>query len=136
MTFPLFLRQFPQMIPIPPPSDLGFDDLSDSARPQNDSIYKIMPRVVWNDIRHLPSWAGSPDDLRDGFIHFSTRSQVDGTLRKHFSGQTDLVILEISANALGPNLRWEVSRNGDRFPHLYEPMPIGSVRSVFSVGNH
>ncbi len=109
-------------------------DSSSGAEDQSISIYKILPRSIWAQVRNQTHWEGSPDDLRDGFIHFSTKSQLDGTLRKHFAGQSDLVILELDANSLGPSLKWEVSRNGELFPHLYEPMPIKHVRSVSDAG--
>lgn len=125
------IRQFSQMTLTSSSSDQSpKPDSSSGTGNENVSIYKILHRSVWAQIRTQTLWDGSPDDLRDGFIHFSTKSQLDGTLRKHFAGQSDLVILELAASSLGPNLKWEVSRNGELFPHLYEPMPIKHVRSV------
>lgn len=94
---------------------------------KSTTIYKVLPRSVWEQIRVQPSWNGSADDIRDGFIHFSNREQLLGTLHKHFAGQTDLVVLELDSESLGPNLKWEPSRNGALFPHLYAPMPIAVV---------
>ena len=87
----------------------------------------MLPRSVWEQIRVHPTWNGSADDIRDGFIHFSNREQRVGTLQKHFAGQADLVVLELNSESLGPKLKWEPSRNGALFPHLYAPMPIASV---------
>ncbi|MFN9717455.1 MAG: DUF952 domain-containing protein [Planctomycetota bacterium] len=125
-------------MPIPPSSGFGpgSDGSSGPAAVPADFIYKIVPQVVWEKICLQDDWEGSPDDLRDGFIHFSTKSQLDGTLRKHFQGQSDLIVLEVAAGSLGANLRWEVSRNGEHFPHLYGPMPIEHVRSVSSADTH
>jgi uncharacterized protein (DUF952 family) len=93
-------------------------------------IYKVCSKSVWEEIRQLTSWNGSPHDLRDGFIHFSTASQLDGTVRKHYAGQTDLMLLAIDADALGDALKWEPSRGGELFPHLYSPLPISTVASA------
>jgi len=93
-------------------------------------IYKVCSKTVWEEIRSLTSWNGSPHDRRDGFIHFSTASQLEGTVRKHYAGQTDLMLLAICADSLGDALKWEPSRDGDLFPHLYGPLPISTVASA------
>ena len=93
-------------------------------------IYKICSKAVWEEIRLLPSWNGSPHDLSDGFIHFSTASQLEGTLRKHYAGQSDLMLLGIDSDALGDALKWEPSRGGDLFPHLYGSLLISSITSA------
>lgn len=93
-------------------------------------IYKVCAKSVWEEIRQLTSWNGSPHDLRDGFIHFSAASQLEGTVRKHYAGQTDLILLAIDADTLGEALKWEPSRGGDLFPHLYGPLPISTVLSA------
>lgn len=82
-------------------------------------VYKILDRAEWMVACDTGSYAGSADDRRDGFIHFSTGSQVPGTLEKHFARRENLVIAAFSAVALGEKLRWEVSRKGEAFPHLY-----------------
>ncbi len=92
-------------------------------------IYKICSKTVWEEIQSLASWAGSPHDLRDGFIHFSTEDQLAGTLQKHYAGQTDLVLLSIEAETLGDALKWEPSRGGELFPHLYGPLAIALILS-------
>ncbi len=93
-------------------------------------IYKVCSRSVWEEIRTLTSWNGSAHDRRDGFIHFSTASQLEGTVRKHYAGQTDLMLLAIDADSLGESLKWEPSRDGDLFPHLYGPLLISSIEAA------
>jgi uncharacterized protein (DUF952 family) len=93
-------------------------------------IYKILSRAEWRAAEAAGRFAGSAVDLADGFIHFSTAAQAQETARRHFAGQGDLVVLEIEADDLGPALRWEPSRGGDLFPHLYGPLEVGRVRAV------
>ena len=84
-----------------------------------EMIYKIVPARLWRDAVEKGSFAGSPVDVADGFIHFSTASQVRETAAKHFAGVPDLVIVAVLSADLGAQLRWEPSRGGDLFPHLY-----------------
>ena len=93
-------------------------------------IYKVCSKGVWEEMRQRASWNGSAADLRDGFIHFSTEAQLEGTVRKHYVGQPDLKLLAIDADRLGDALKWETSRGGDLFPHLYGPLPISTVLSA------
>jgi uncharacterized protein (DUF952 family) len=93
-------------------------------------IYKILPRGDWTAAHEAGRYEGSPLDLADGFIHFSTAAQAQETARKHFAGQADLVVLEVEADDLGEALRWEASRGGDLFPHLYGPLAAEQVRYV------
>lgn len=93
-------------------------------------IYKITPRAAWKAAQAAGIFAGSAVDLADGYIHFSTAAQAQETAAKHFAGQADLVILEIEADDLGAALRWEPSRGGDLFPHLYEVLSASRVRAV------
>ncbi len=67
-------------------------------------------------------------DLADGYIHFSTAAQVQETAARHFAGQTELLLVAVDPAALGEALRWEPSRGGDLFPHLYQPLPLSAVR--------
>jgi uncharacterized protein (DUF952 family) len=90
-------------------------------------IYKICPASAWREAERQGVFRGSQDDLRDGFIHFSTASQVAEIARKHFSGQTDLFLIEVDADALGERLKWERSRNHELFPHLYGELDLGAV---------
>lgn len=94
------------------------------------TIYKICPASAWREAERQGVYRGSADDLRDGFIHFSTATQVAGTARKHFAGQTGLFLIAIDAAALGDALRWEVSRGGELFPHLYGHLDLGHVTAI------
>lgn len=94
------------------------------------SIYKICPLSLWREAETAKLFRGAPVDLADGFIHFSAAGQVAETAAKHFAGQSDLVLVAVRAEALGGALRWEVSRGGALFPHLYGPLPLSAVRSV------
>ena len=89
-------------------------------------IYKIVPRVLWSAAKSAGRFAGAPVDEADGFIHFSTASQLKETARRHFAGESDLLLLHVETEALG-DLRWEPSRGGDLFPHLYGALPLGAV---------
>lgn len=82
-------------------------------------IYKICSRELWNNAIREGKFAGAPIDLEDGFIHFSTARQVKETAAKHFAGQDDLLLIEFDETKFGDDLKWEVSRGGDLFPHLY-----------------
>ena len=91
-------------------------------------VYKIAPEALWREAVEKGSFSGSPVDLKDGFIHFSTAAQVPETAARHFAGATDLVLIAVSATGL--DLRWEPSRGGDLFPHLYEDLPLTAVQWV------
>ena len=96
-------------------------------------IYKICPASAWREAERHGVFRGSPVDIGDGFIHFSTASQVAETARKHFAGQTGLFLVAVDADALGDALRWERSRNDELFPHLYGELDLGSVTGVLSL---
>jgi uncharacterized protein (DUF952 family) len=96
-------------------------------------IYKICPASAWRDAERQGAFRGSADDIRDGFIHFSSASQVAETARKHFFKQTDLLLIAVDADALGDRLRWERSRNDELFPHLYGELDLGAVVGVHSM---
>jgi uncharacterized protein (DUF952 family) len=83
------------------------------------AIFKIFTGSQWDAFETSGVFAGSPDDLDDGFIHLSTAEQLEGTLARHFAGQSGLVIAEVDSSALGEALRWEESRGGALFPHHY-----------------
>lgn len=93
-------------------------------------IYKICPEVLWKQAARLDRFDGAPVDLADGYIHFSTAAQVRETAEKHFKGQPDLVLVAVDSDALGDELRWEHSRGGELFPHLYGPLPLSAVRYI------
>jgi uncharacterized protein (DUF952 family) len=90
-------------------------------------IYKICRAPEWTAATASGGYAGSRDDQRDGFIHFSTGAQALETARRHFSGQDDLVLIAFEVASLGPALRWEPSRGGELFPHLYASLPTASA---------
>jgi uncharacterized protein (DUF952 family) len=91
-------------------------------------IYKICGQAAWREAQSDGAFAGSEADARDGFIHFSTAAQVAETAAKHFANETDLLLVAVDADALGPSLKWEPSRGGALFPHLYAPLPLAAVR--------
>ena len=93
-------------------------------------IYKICPAGLWAAAEKDRLFRGSPVDFEDGYIHFSTAAQARETAARHFAGQGDLVLVAIDAGALGDGLRWEPSRGGDLFPHLYGPLRLDAVRWV------
>jgi uncharacterized protein (DUF952 family) len=91
-------------------------------------VYKIAPGGLWREAVEKGSFSGSPVDHTDRFIHFSTAAQLHDTAAKHFAGAQDLVLIAVSTNGL--ELRWEPSRGGDRFPHLYAELPLTAVQWV------
>lgn len=91
-------------------------------------IYKIVPATLWRDAEAAGVFTGSPVDVRDGFIHFSTREQLGETAAKHFAGQRDLLLATVDADGL--DIKWEPSRGGALFPHLYGVLPLSTVTSV------
>jgi len=92
------------------------------------TIYKICENALWREAERAGLFRGAPVDARDGFIHFSTAAQVRETASRHFAGAADLMLIAVEASALDGALRWEVSRGGDLFPHLYGPLPLAAVR--------
>lgn len=96
-------------------------------------IYKIVTRDQWDHANRERLFRGAPVDLADGYIHFSAAHQVRETAAKHFAGQTDLLLVAVDPATLGDALRWEVSRGGDRFPHLYaalDPARVASTKPI------
>jgi uncharacterized protein (DUF952 family) len=96
-------------------------------------IYKICPASAWREAEQQGVYRGSADDERDGFIHFSSLSQVAQTATRHFFGQTGLLLIEVDVDALSEALRWERSRNGELFPHLYGELGLGAVTAVLEL---
>lgn len=94
------------------------------------TIYKISPREAWQQAETAGRFTGAPVDLKDGYIHFSTAAQVRETAARHFARQADLVLVAVDADALGAALKWEPSRGGALFPHLYADLPMAAVRWV------
>lgn len=108
-------------------------------------VYKIFRRPEWDDLVARGETLGAPVDLADGYIHLSTAAQVTETAARHFAGESDLVLVALDAGRLGPELRWEPSRGGQLFPHLYRPLrrddvrwdkslPLGAAGHIFPEG--
>jgi uncharacterized protein (DUF952 family) len=96
-------------------------------------IYTLVRAADWRAAEAAGAYSGSADDLRDGFLHFSTAAQVRASAAKHRAGVPDLLLVEAEAAALGEALRWEPASGGRRpglFPHLYAPLPVTAVRRV------
>jgi len=93
-------------------------------------IYKICPAALWREAERSGVFRGSEVDLRDGFIHFSTAAQAAETAAKHFAGQHHLVLVHVDAAKLGDKLKWEPSRGGALFPHLYGELDLAAVSRV------
>ncbi len=90
-------------------------------------IYKIVPRDLWQKAEADGIFSGAAIDLKDGYIHFSTGAQVRETARLHFAGIDGLLLVAVSTSALGDRLKFESSRGGDLFPHLYSDLPVSLV---------
>ncbi|WP_165133085.1 DUF952 domain-containing protein [Rhizobium rhizoryzae] len=90
-------------------------------------IYKIVPEPLWASAEQSGRFEGAPVDLADGFIHFSTASQVRETAARHFKGQAGLLLVAIDADRLGEQLKYEPSRGGNLFPHLYASLTLDAV---------
>lgn len=93
-------------------------------------IYKIVPEALWREAERNGSFTGAPIDVADGFIHFSTAGQARETAAKHFAGRTGLLLVAIDGAKLGDALKYEVSRGGALFPHLYGPLDLKAVVRV------
>lgn len=89
--------------------------------------WKLADAAEWEHARAAGAYAGSALDLSDGYIHLSTGDQLVETARKHYAGRTDLVLAAVDLSVLGEVLRFEPSRGGDLFPHLYAPLPFSAV---------
>ena len=99
-----------------------------------DFIYKICSRAAFREAEATGALRPSVDDVRDGYIHLSSQAQVEGTLTRHFRGQRDLVLLTVGVERLAAGtLRWEPSRDGQLFPHLYGSLPLSAVVRVLEL---
>ena len=90
-------------------------------------IYKIFRAAEWAELKRSGETAGAPVDIADGYVHFSTLEQAPKTAAKHFSGEDGLMLLAIDSDRLGDALKWEPSRGGALFPHLYRPLRLSDV---------
>jgi uncharacterized protein (DUF952 family) len=106
---------------------------SDYSATMSQIIYKIVPERLWREAERNGSFAGAPIDVADGFIHFSTAGQARETAAKHFAGQTGLLLVAVDGAKLGDALKYEVSRGGALFPHLYGPLDLNAVVWVQSL---
>ncbi|MGQ0676798.1 MAG: DUF952 domain-containing protein [Rhodospirillales bacterium] len=93
-------------------------------------IYNLCRKADWEAALALGEYRGSADDLRDGFIHFSTAAQVAESAARHRAGTPDLLLLAVDPAVLGPALKWEPARGGAVFPHLYGPLPVRAVARI------
>ncbi len=93
-------------------------------------IFKICPELLWRAAEGAGRFDGAPVDLADGYIHFSTADQARETAAKHFAGQRDLLLIAVDEDRLGATLRYEPSRGGALFPHLYATLDPRTVRWV------
>lgn len=91
--------------------------------------YKLVDAGEWEAARAAGAYEGSAVDRADGYIHMSTAAQLGETARRHYAGRDGLVLVEVILDELGEALRWEASRGGDLFPHLYRPLPMSAARS-------
>lgn len=89
--------------------------------------YKVLTGEQMEDLERDGSFAGAPVDLADGYIHLSTSDQLDETVAKHFAGQANLHIAAVDLSALADTVKWEPSRGGALFPHVYAPLPLSAV---------
>jgi len=98
--------------------------------PDSAFVYKICAHRAWQEAIVEGCFRGSADDLRDGYIHLSTAEQLPGTAARHFRGQSDLLLISIETSKLAADLKWEPSRGGALFPHLYGPLDVSAAISV------
>ena len=92
-----------------------------------DVAYKLVDRAEWDAARADGAYAGSAVDRADGYIHMSTAEQLAETARRHYAGRSDLVLVTVELTALGAGLKWEASRGGALFPHLYGALPMAAA---------
>ena len=93
----------------------------------SDLAHKLVDRAEWEAARASGAYVGSAVDRVDGYIHLSTGAQLAETARRHYAGRTGLVLATIDCARVGDSLKWEPSRGGDLFPHLYAPLPFDAV---------
>jgi uncharacterized protein (DUF952 family) len=96
-------------------------------------IYKLFRRGEWDEAKKAGVFLGSLDDRRDGYIHLSAAHQVRTTFSKYFAGEDKPILAAIAAGEVGESLKWEASRGGDKFPHLYGALNLRHVRAVFEI---
>jgi uncharacterized protein (DUF952 family) len=98
-----------------------------TPQPAPDFIYKIATSVLFDAAQRSGVLPGMPIDIADGYMHFSTAGQLPTTLALHFAGQTDLALIAVRTGDVAADLKWEPSRGGALFPHLYASLPISLI---------
>lgn len=96
--------------------------------------YRLATPDRWAEVMTAGVFEGDPHDIADGFIHLSAAPQVEGTLLKHYNQHERLVLAEIDLTELGDSVKWEVSRGGELFPHVYGTIPTSAVKGVRLIG--
>ena len=109
---------------------LGTGALRGYVRPMDEIIYRLMDRQSWHETLQSGLFMGSADDKRDGFIHFSTAATLRETARRYYAHCDDLLLLSVKTAPLGDDLKWEPSRGGLLFPHLYAPLRADQVTAA------
>ena len=99
----------------------------------SEIVYKVVRTAEWDSALEAGIFKGSADDERDGFIHLSRAAQLRTTLEKHFAGEDGLSLVSLHVEGLGPALKWEPSRGGENFPHLYGPLKLTLAHSVVPI---
>ena len=99
----------------------------------SERIYKLLRKSEWQEAEHTKLFAGSPDDCRDGFIHLSAADQVRVTYAKYFASEAETMLIAFDIESFGPELKWEASRNGAQFPHLYGPLDLSRAMSIAAI---
>jgi uncharacterized protein (DUF952 family) len=95
-----------------------------------DYVYKVASREIYEASQEEGTFVGQPIDLKDGYIHFSTAAQLKETIRLYFAGLTRQVLFAVPVAPFGEAMRWEASRGGDLFPHLYDELPMSKVTQM------
>lgn len=103
--------------------------------PSPTTAFKILTGAEWARFQAEGRFEGSPVDRADGFIHLSAAGQVEATLERHFAGQTGLVLAEVDLSVLGDAVRWEESRGGALFPHVYGALPLSAVLATKQISS-
>ena len=98
-----------------------------------ERVYKIVRKTEWDKAQETGIFAGSEDDKRDGFIHLSSPSQVRATFARYFSGEDAALLVALETARFGPALKWELSRGGEKFPHLYGELPLTAIESAVPI---
>lgn len=97
------------------------------AGERSTTAYKVLTKPEMDGLEHAGTFAGAAVDRQDGYIHLSTRQQLTETVDKHFAGQDELWVAAVDLGALDETVRWEESRGGQLFPHIYGPLPLDAV---------